>query len=356
MLDILFQYLLFLLQTATVVVAIVIVVGIVAANSQSDSSPDKGRIEVKSLNDYYDNLRDRVKCAITEPETLKAQQKLEKKKTKQDAKVAKKEAKKQASNDEDTESTAGNVYVLDFDGDIKAAEVESLREEISAVLSMATEGDEVVIRLESGGGIVHCYGFASSQLSRITAKGVKLTACIDRVAASGGYMMAAVADKLIAAPFAVIGSVGVVGQIPNFYRLLKKHDVDVEIHTAGQHKRTLTLFGENTDEDRAKFNQELEDTHKLFKDFVSSARPQLDIDHIATGEVWYGQQALEEKLVDEIGTSDEYIMGACADKKVYSISYVEKKSVAERMGLAAESGVHRAVISVLGQLRSHLWR
>ena len=108
------------------------------------------------------------------------------------------------------------------------------------------------------------YGLAASQMQRIRDKKLKLTVCVDKVAASGGYMMAVVADKIIAAPFAVLGSIGVLAQVPNFHRLLKKHDVDFEMLTAGKYKRTLTMFGENTDKGREKFQEDIEDTHVLF--------------------------------------------------------------------------------------------
>ena len=112
---------------------------------------------------------------------------------------------------------------------------------------------------------------------------IGMNATFDKVAASGGYMMACIGDRILSAPFAVLGSIGVVAQIPNLHRLLKKHDVDYEVLTAGEYKRTLTVFGENTDKGRQKFQEDLELTHVLFKDFVSRYRPQLDIDQVLGG-------------------------------------------------------------------------
>ena len=147
-----------------------------------------------------------------------------------------------------------------------AHEVESLREEITAIISIANPSkDKVLIRLESGGGVVHGYGLAASQLQRIKSAGIPLSVAIDKVAASGGYMMACVADEILAAPFAIVGSIGVIAQIPNFNKILKKNDVEFEQITAGEFKRTLTLFGENTDKAREKFREEIEQTHDLFK-------------------------------------------------------------------------------------------
>ena len=211
--------------------------------------------------------------------------------------------------------------MIDFKGDIRATEVTSLREEITAILTVATTGDEVLVKLESAGGTVHGYGLAASQLKRIRDKGIHLTIAVDKVAASGGYMMACVAHKIIAAPFAIIGSVGVLAQMPNFNRLLKKHDIDFEEITAGKYKRTLTLFGENTDEDREKMREELADIHLLFKEFIHENRSQVDVEKIATGEHWHGKRALELKLVDELRTSDDYLSSSVNTADIFEIDY-----------------------------------
>ena len=238
---------------------------------------------------------------------------------------------KQAGKDKPPGGGGKKIFVLDFKGNIKASGVSALREEITAILTVATDKDEVVALLESGGGTVHGYGLGASQLRRIRDRGIKLTAAVDKVAASGGYMMACVADRIIAAPFAIVGSIGVLAQIPNFHRLLKKLDIDFEQITAGDYKRTLTLFGENTARDREKFQAELEDTHALFKEFVRDNRAQVDLDRIATGEHWYGKRALELQLVDELMTSDDYLSNAARDADIYRIKYQRKKPVAERV-------------------------
>ena len=217
-------------------------------------------------------------------------------------------------------------------------EVTSLREEISAVLAVASAQDEVLLRLESPGGVVHGYGLAASQLERLRKGGIRLTVAVDKVAASGGYMMACVADRIVAAPFAIIGSIGVVAQIPNFHRLLKKNDIDVELHTAGQFKRTLTLFGENTEQGREKFREDLNETHELFKRFVHEQRPSLDIDSVATGEHWFGSQAKEKGLIDAIGTSDDLLIAELDNHEVIAVRYSRRKRLMDRFtGSAAES-------------------
>jgi len=210
---------------------------------------------------------------------------------------------------------------LDFDGDVEASAVDNLREEISALLSVVGEDDEVLVRLESAGGVVHGYGLAASQLRRIRDHSIKLTVAVDKVAASGGYMMACIADQIIAAPFAVLGSIGVAAQIPNFNRLLKSQNIDVEMHTAGEYKRTLTMLGENTEAGREKFLAELEDVHELFKAFVAENRSKVDVAAVGTGEAWYGQRALERQLVDVLMTSDEYVIKKLEDCAVYEVKY-----------------------------------
>ncbi|MCT9387178.1 protease SohB [Acinetobacter baumannii] len=228
------------------------------------------------------------------------------------------------------------IFVLDFKGDIQASAVENLREEITLILATAKVGrDRVVVRLESPGGMVHGYGLAAAQLVRLRDAGFHLTICVDKVAASGGYMMACIANEIISAPFAVVGSIGVVAQVPNFNRLLKEHNVDFELYTAGQYKRTVTMFGENTPEGKAKFEEELQQTHVLFKHFVEKYRPQLNVDKVATGEHWYGQDALDLNLVDKLQTSDEYLLALLPQHDVYVINTRKKATLGEKLGLQA---------------------
>jgi serine protease SohB len=244
------------------------------------------------------------------------------------------------------------MFVINFDGSPMAKEVDALRREITAVLCVAKEGDEVLVNVESGGGVVHGYGLAASQLQRIKDKGLKLTISIDKVAASGGYMMACVADKIISAPFAIVGSIGVIAQIPNFNKVLKKNDIDFEMHTSGEFKRTLTLFGENTDEGRTKFRSELEEVHQMFKDFVLENRKNIDIKKVATGEYWYGKKALELDLVDDIQTSDDFLLKANDDYKLYRLKYATKKTLAQKLGFAASQGVESAIMRLYGRFNA----
>lgn len=326
MTEFLSEYGLFLAKSVTIVIAILaVVIGIIAASSRAKKDARHGDIQVEHFNDELQEMKEVLEDSILDKDELKAIHKAEKKKEKEEKKARK-------NNPPKAEERNKRIYVLDFDGDIKASEVEPLRQEISAILMMAeADKDEVVIRLESPGGMVHEYGLASSQIERIKRKNIPLTICVDRVAASGGYMMACLADKLLAAPFAIVGSIGVIAQLPNFHRLLKKNDVDYEVLTAGEYKRTLTMFGENTDKGREKFVEELEETHTLFKDFVKEYREQVDIEKVATGEIWFGKQALEINLVDELVTSDQYLMEAAEEADIYLVRYEEKKSFQDKL-------------------------
>ena len=329
------EYASFLAKTVTLVIAIVVVLVTAATLRSKGRRRSAGQLQVSKLNDFYKGLRERLEQSLLDKDQLKALRK-------QQAKSEKKHKKQPESKP--------RVFVLDFDGDIKASATESLRHEITALLSLATPKDEVVLRLESGGGMVHSYGLASSQLARIRQAGVPLTICIDKVAASGGYMMACIGDKIISAPFAILGSIGVVAQLPNVNKLLKKHDIDFEVLTAGEYKRTLTVFGENTEKGREKFQQDLDITHRLFKNFVSQYRPQLAIDEVATGEIWLGVAALDKQLVDELKTSDEYLADRAKSAELFHLHYAERKSLQERVGLAASSSLERVLVNGWGRL------
>ncbi|ELY4302483.1 protease SohB [Cronobacter turicensis] len=331
--NLLAEYGLFLAKIVTVVVAIVIVIALIANLTQRKKA-QRGELRVTRLGEEYKEMKEEVAAALLDPHQHKQWHKNQKKKNKQEAKAAKARAKR----GEAAPAGKPTLYVLDFKGSIDAHEVTALREEVTAVLAVAKPADEVLLRLESPGGVVHGYGLAASQLQRLRERQIPLTVAVDKVAASGGYMMACVANKIVAAPFAIIGSIGVVAQIPNFNRLLKRNDIDIELHTAGQYKRTLTLLGENTEEGREKFREDLNETHQLFKEFVHSMRPSLDIEAVATGEHWYGVQAQEKGLVDDISTSDDLIIARMQERDVVSLRYLQSKRLMDRFtGSAAQS-------------------
>ncbi|NUW54161.1 protease SohB [Cronobacter turicensis] len=331
--NLLAEYGLFLAKIVTVVVAIVIVIALIANLTQRKKA-QRGELRVTRLGEEYKEMKEEVAAALLDPHQHKQWHKNQKKKNKQEAKAAKARAKR----GEAAPAGKPTLYVLDFKGSIDAHEVTALREEVTAVLAVANPADEVLLRLESPGGVVHGYGLAASQLQRLRERQIPLTVAVDKVAASGGYMMACVANKIVAAPFAIIGSIGVVAQIPNFNRLLKRNDIDIELHTAGQYKRTLTLLGENTEEGREKFREDLNETHQLFKEFVHSMRPSLDIEAVATGEHWYGVQAQEKGLVDDISTSDDLIIARMQERDVVSLRYLQRKRLMDRFtGSAAQS-------------------
>ena len=308
------EYGLFLLKAMTIVAAIVVVIGTAAAAGRRAGHHEG--LEIESLNKKYQLLAAALKQAVMKKADWKAEVKATKERDKAEAKSDEKRPR---------------AFVIDFKGDLKASAVPSLREEISAVLEVATADDQIIVRLENYGGVVHEHGLAASQLVRIRDRDIPLIVAVDKVAASGGYLMACVANKVVAAPFAILGSIGVIAHLPNFNRLMESHGIDFEQITAGKYKRNITMFGKNTDEDRAKLKEELEEVHGLFKGAVSKYRPDLDLDKIATGEHWYGTRAMELGLVDEIRTSDELLAELAKEWDLYRVAYKIKQPLQKRL-------------------------
>jgi serine protease SohB len=299
----------------TIAVTTAVVIGLLRRRR-----PYGAGLRVRRLNEQIDRLGDAVRAELMPKRKIRKLLKGRKK-----ARTAASAEKK-------------NVFVVDFKGDLFATAVRDLREEVTAIVAAAAPGDEVVVRLESAGGAVPHYGLAAAQLTRLRDRSLKVTVCIDRIAASGGYMMACVADRIVAAPFAIIGSIGVVAQVPNLHRLLKKHDVDFQEMTAGEFKRTVSVFGEITERGRKKFQEELEDVHQLFKEFVKSQRPGLDLDKVSTGEHWLARRALDFGLVDLLQTSDEYLVARAAEANVYRVAFERPPTLRERLARSAAPG------------------
>jgi len=323
MIEFFYDYGLFLLKVLTVAGAVgALLVGVITA-SRDSSSRSEGSLTVETLNDKYRRMANKVRQAVL---------------SKADWKQSEKEQKKAAkAAEKNTDEARKRIFVLDFKGDLRASGVESLRQEVTAVIAVARPDDEVVVCLENAGGAVQDHGLGASQLQRIKDHGLPLTVIVDKVAASGGYLMACIADRLVAAPFAIIGSIGVLAQLPNFNRFLEQRGVDFEQVTAGRYKRTLTMFGKNTEADREKTREELEEVHQLFKAAVSEHRPTLDMERVATGEHWYGTRALELGLIDELGSSDDYLMQAAEQAGIYAVSYKQREGLAGKLQSALTS-------------------
>ena len=324
LIELLSNYGLFLLKTITVVISILLILNFII---NSKKNKNKGNLVIENINSELLSLEENVKKSILTSSDFKKYLKLRKK--------GKKVIEKK-------------LYVLDFHGNIKASEIRSLRREISAVILSYKKGDEVLLRLENSGGTVHEHGLAASQLKRIKNKKIPLTICVDKVAASGGYMMACVGNKILASPFAIIGSIGVLAQVPNFNKLLQNKGIDFEQHTAGNYKRTVTMFGKNTDKDRKKLNEQLEDIHELFKNFIKNERKSVDIEKVATGEYWYGKNALDLNLIDEIITSDEYILSAKDKFDIIRIQYKPLKTLSDKL-TKLSSGITSKVLNLFIQ-------
>ena len=339
-------------------IVVVIIIGLVisllgsaVSKTRQPSGPRSGFITVTKLNDQFDAYRDAVAGSQSNPEVFIKQKKLEAKAKRKEAKAEAKKVKatkeepkvtKSETDDETEESQESrrkSLFLLEFKGDIAASQAEALRQEITAVLLSAKKDDEILVSVESPGGVVHGYGFAASQLMRIKKAGHKLIVAVDQVAASGGYMMASVGSQIIAAPFALVGSIGVAAEIPNVNRLLKRFDVDYDTMTAGKYKRTLSIFGENTEEGREKFQEEIEDVHKLFADFVAENRETVEVDKVSTGEAWYGQRAIDLNLIDKIQTSDEYIMNAVEDFDILKVKWIVQQSLIMKLQEGADAAI-----------------
>jgi len=333
-------YGLFLAKGVTGVILLAILLRLISRSKQEGEGLQTGYLDVEALNDRYQAEADGLRTLVWDD----AAWKVERKQRKAKAKAEKAALKAAAAQTVDATQLRARVFVLQFSGDMAASAVAHLRQEVSALLAVAVAGrDEVVLLLESPGGVVHGYGLAASQLARIRDAGVSLTICVDKVAASGGYMMACLANRLLAAPFAIVGSIGVVAQIPNFHRLLKKNDIDVELMTAGEYKRTLTLLGENTDAGREKFQHDIDETHQLFKQFVQQWRPQVDIEVVATGEHWFATQAIALNLVDALQTSDDYLRQRANSADLFALHWRQRKTLAQKMGFAAEASADRVL-------------
>lgn len=318
MLTDLFQLAMFAAKAMIVALVIIIILFAFFMLLAKGKEKIKAHLSIKNLNEKYEEATEHILHETYNKKQLK--------KFYKDKKAEKKANDKILRN---------SIFVIDFVGDMKASTVTNLTEEINAILGAATSADEVFVKIDSGGGLVHAYGLAAAQLMRVRAKNIPLTVAIDKIAASGGYLMACVANKIIASPFAIVGSIGVIVQLPNFHRILKEKNVDYEMHTAGEFKRTITIFGENTEEGREKLQEEIEDIHSLFKNQIQMHRPQVDINKVATGEHWLGQQALGLKLVDEIKTADEYLLEKSKTAKVVEISYQIRKPILSKLTGAA---------------------
>lgn len=338
--DFFLEYGLFVAKLASIVLVVGLGFVFILALAGSRTNKADAELEVDNVNDQLEDWQDTLEAEILNKDEYKALQKERRRKERAEQKARKKRSKKKKIDDEPFKP---RLFVLRFDGDMHASEVDNLRQVVTAVLSVAKDADEVLMVLESPGGVVHSYGLAASQLARLREREVKLTVAVDLVAASGGYMMACVANRIIAAPFALLGSIGVLAEVPNFHGLLKRHDIDVEHHTAGEYKTTLTMLAKNTNKGRAKFREELEDVHKLFKAFVHTYRPKLNLSKVATGEAWYGSDALALGLIDEIKTSDDYIVELSETHDIFEVNFIVNTKFTEKLSGLLSRAMHGAL-------------
>ena len=333
--EFLLNYCLFAAKLVTLAALLIFTLSLILSLIAS-RRPDKESLEIENINEKFELMQTALEEELLSKAELKLLGKEKKRQDKEDNKAEKLRLKQGIE-----QPLRPRLFVLRFMGDMAASEINTFREAITAVISVAKTTDEVLVILESAGGLVHEYGLAASQLQRIKDQDLQLTVSIDRVAASGGYLMACVADKILAAPFAIVGSIGVFAELPNFHRLLEKHHIDIEHHTAGEYKTTLTMLGKNTDKAREKFKQELQETHDLFKDFVQSKRPSLEVSAVATGEHWYGSQALNLRLVDELMTSDDYLLTRHKDCDIFEVAYVIQETLKDKLSMLLEASISK---------------
>jgi serine protease SohB len=318
----------FLIKALIIVAAVGGLAALIARLARSGEGKDQ-EIKVRSLNERYDDMRDALNAAL-----------LDKKERKALIKARKKEAKAAAKARRD-QAPGKRIYVLSFKGDMRAGAVKELGAEIDAILTVARpEADEALIRIESGGGTVTGYGLAAAEILRLRERKISVTASVDQVAASGGYMMACAANRIAAAPFALVGSIGVVAPVPNLHRLLKKNEIDFEEMTAGEWKRSVSILGEITPAGREHFRGKLDATHEAFKAHVKHCRPGVDIARVANGDVWLGSEALALGLVDEIATGDELLFRARSEARLYEVTTEARKTLLQQLlgglGIAAQ--------------------
>ncbi|KAL7534110.1 hypothetical protein ACHAWF_004724 [Thalassiosira exigua] len=215
-----------------------------------------------------------------------------------------------------------NLFVTRFPGDVTASQLNELREEVTGILRASQPRDEALLILQSGGGTVTGYGLAAAQLQRFKANGMKLTV------------------------------IGVISEIPNAYDRLKKEGIEFQTVTAGKYKRTVTPTKKVTKEDLAKSTEDIQEIFDLFKSFVASQRPQLDIEDVATGDTWFGEDALEKGLCDELAAADDVLLEfADGGYDLYEVAYDPGSERAGRL-LAGLPGGGGGLEGWRGALRS----
>ncbi len=309
----------FAVKALLIVAALGALAALLARLTRRDLRRGGREIEVHSLNERYDQMRDELDAEILDRKERRSL-------AKSRAKARKREAARAAT------PTARRVYVLGFKGDLVASAVKRLAREVDAVLTVARPStDEVVLRLQSSGGTVTGYGLAAAEVSRLRDRKIKVTVSVDQVAASGGYMMACAADKIVAAPFALVGSIGVVAQAPNLHRLLKKNDIDYEELTAGEFKRSISVLGEITPAGRAHFLGKIEDIHTAFKSFVAERRPAADLARVANGDVWLASEAVSLGLVDALSTGDDLIFRLKDEARLFEVATAARKTLLQQL-------------------------
>ncbi|MDP3296608.1 MAG: signal peptide peptidase SppA [Thermodesulfovibrionia bacterium] len=166
----------------------------------------------------------------------------------------------------------------------------------------------VVIRIDSPGGAVAPAQEIYKEIVKLK-KEKKVVASMGSVAASGGYYIACPADKIVANPGTLTGSIGVIMEIPNIEGLMKKIGVETKVIKSGKHKDIASMFKSMTEEERKILQSVLDDVHDQFIRAVSEGRNMKyeNIKELADGRIFTGKKAKELGLVDTLGNLDDAV-------------------------------------------------
>ena len=240
----------------------------------------------------------------------------------------------------DTTSSAGNVGIVVASGQIVNGSQPPGTiggDSTAALLRRALTDDNVdavVLRVDSPGGGIFASRIIGDEVIALREAGKPVVVSMSSVAASGGYWISMAADKIFASPATITGSIGVFGMIPTFERALDHLGVSTDgVGTtpwSGQFRPDRSLSDDAVQLVRSVIEHDYDD----FISRVSTSRElEVDfVDSIAQGQVWTGEEAVANGLVDELGTLDDAIEAAAAIAELddYGYKYIEKRTESHR--------------------------
>ncbi|WP_343192796.1 S49 family peptidase [Buchnera aphidicola (Taiwanaphis decaspermi)] len=237
--------------------------------------------------------------------------------------------KKKIINQKNVYNKKSNLYILDYNDKIKKNKIKKLREEISSIILVAKKNDEVLLRLENTSDIVYEYGLVIAQLQRLRKKGIKLIISIDKIVSNGGYIIACVADHISASPFSIIGPINIVVNIPNIDKYTQTSNLNNQLNDCNTFTK-LTLIKNNTKIYVNKIFNKLDIKKYIRNSFIKDMRPSLNLNKIFNQNYWIGENAINEKLIDSINTSDDILFSKKDTHNLLKIKYVYKSNIVEK--------------------------